>query len=282
MSDPKDDARWVEVDRRTLTTAADPEKVWEAWARPERLRQWFPDDARGAPEPGGELVHVWSSFGGMEMPHRVLAAEPGRRLLLEADGPAGLPFRQEILVEREGGATVLELVHYGFEDGAGWDGDLEGIDSGWQLALALLRHYLEEHFGRDRQAVFHMRPTTHDFDSIQPLFREAEGLARWLTRSARSGSLVGKTVGDPVSLELGDGDGGGDAPDTLTGHLLADSGRELALSWEEIDAVLELKIFPAGPEGLAAALRCSAWGMDEAAAERLGGRLAASLGRLTG
>lgn len=275
MTDSRDDARWVEVDRRTLTTDAEPQKVWDAWARPERLRQWFPDDARGEPEPGGELVHVWTSFGGMEMPHRVLEAEPGRRLLLEAKGPAGLAFRQEILVEREGGATVLQLVHYGFEDGADRDGDLDGIDSGWQLALALLRHYLEEHFGRDRRIVFHMRPTVHDFDSIQPLFREPEGLGRWLTRPGRPGDLAGKAVGDRVALELADGG-------TLTGRLLADSGRELALSWEELDAVLELKIFPAGPDGLAAALRCSAWGLDDAGAERLDGRLAAALGRLTG
>lgn len=278
MADTRDDARWVEVDRRTLTTDADPRRVWEAWARPERLRQWFPDDARGEPEPGGELVHVWTSFGGMEMPHRVLEAEPGRRLLLEAEGPTGRAFRQEILVEREGGATVLQLVHYGFGVGAEEEGDREGIDSGWQLAFALLRHYLEEHFGRDRRVFFHMRPTAHDFESIQPLFRDAEGMSRWLTRSPRSGSLTGKTVGDRVSLELGDGD----APDLLTGRLLADSGRELALSWEEIDGVLELKIFPVGPDGLAAALRCSAWGMDEASAGRLDGRLEAALGRLTG
>ena len=257
MADSRDDARWVEVDRRTLTTDAEPERVWEAWARPERLRQWFPDDARGEPEPGGELVHVWTFLA-------------DKRL-----GMQGFLSSEPYLVEREGGATVLQLVHYGFEDGADRDGDLDGIDSGWQLALALLRHYLEEHFGRDRRIVFHMRPTAHDFDSIQPLFRNAGGLSRWLTRSDGSGSLEGKAVGDRVALELADGG-------TLTGRLLADSGRELALSWEELDAVLELKIFPAGPDGLAAALRCSGWGLDDAAAERLDGRLAAALGRLTG
>lgn len=269
--DSRDEGEWKEVDRRTLTTSAAPRDAWDAWARPERIRQWFPDDARGKPEPGEEIVHVWSSFGGMEMAHRVLEAEPGRRLLVEADSPTGFPFRQEIRIERsDDGSTTIDLVHYGFDPDADWDDEYEGIDSGWQLALATLSYYLEEHFGEDRTVFFGMRPVPVAPEELQPLFRRENGLARWLTRT---GSLEGKRVGDPVRLELTDG-----IP--FTGTLLADSGRELALGWDEIDGVLELKAFSIGSGAWAAALRCSAWGRNQGAEVPHRSLLEAALDRL--
>ena len=72
---------------------------------------------------------------------------------------------------------------------------------------------------------------------------------------------------------------------TLTGHLLADSGRELALSWDEIEGVLELKAFEIGPQGRAVCLRGCGWGLApatsalEAELEGAAERLAAALNR---
>lgn len=261
MADDTKQRRWE--DRRTLTTTATPMQAWEAWAVPEHLSRWFTDEARGEAVAGGEIVHVFSRFG-LEIPHRVLAAVPGERLVLEATSPMGLPFRQEVIVSRDGGETTIELVHSGFgaEEDRGME--YEGVDSGWKLALALLRHYLESHWGEERAGMFVMRPAAFEYAGLQPLYREEEGLASWLTTA---GSLTGKEVGDAVRLELREGG-------TVTGKLLADSGRELLVSWDEVDGALELKAFDMGPHGRAVCLRGSAWGMGagEAAAweERLG------------
>ena len=251
-----DEPTWS--DHRTLRTTASPEQVWRAWAEPAHVARWFSDAARGEPVAGGELVHVFDRFG-LELPYRVLEAEPGRRLVLEGMSPMGVAFRQEVRIEREGGETVLHLVHSGFGSDAGWEDEVEGIDSGWKLALAILRLYVERYFGRDRSNLFVMRPASFDYPGLQPFFRSEAGLARWLTTA---GALDGLAVGDPVRLDLVGGR-------TLTGHLLADSGRELALSWDEIDGVLELKAFEMGPQGRAVCLRGCGWGLASAASAEL-------------
>lgn len=241
---PDASRRWT--DHRELRTTAEPEKVWRAWAEPEILQGWFPDEARGEAVPGGEIVHVWKGMG-FEMPHRVLEVEPGRRLLLEATAPGGIFFRQEIRVRREGGETVLELIHSGFAGDASWDDEYEGIDSGWKTALAILRHYLEEHFGEPRTPFLSLRPATFEWGELERWFRSERGLGRWLARSGGLGE-----PGDEVALDLHDGA-------ALTGEVLAWTGREAALTWREISGVLELKAFAAGPRRRMVGLRAGSW-----------------------
>jgi len=256
-------------DHRELRTTADPDKAWAAWAEPDKIAGWFADQARGEPVPGGKLVHVFSSFG-MELEYDVLEAEPGKLLVLRGQSPQGFEFRQEIRIAVEDGETVIRLIHSGFGDDADWGEEYEGIDSGWKLALALLKHYLEHHFGRPRTGFLAMRPTALSYEGVQPLFRSAEGLGRWLVDS---GSLEGLTSGDPFRLTLSDGG-------RISGRVLADSGREIALSWDEIDGALELKIFPAGPQGRMVALRGSSWGLAESEMQEIAAKMEQALGRL--
>lgn len=241
-------------DERTLRIAAPPEQVYRAWADPEILSHWFPDEARGEAVPGGELVHVWRDFG-MELHHRVLEATPNQRLLLEGKNPAGFPFLQEILIERQENETVLRLVHSGFGPDADLSEELEGVDSGWKMALALLRHYLENHFGVARtSSALIVKPASFDWERAARCFREQALLAGWLTEAGAIGD-----VGEVCDLALR---GGG----KLSGEVLAVTGREVAVSWRELPGVLELKAFAAGPDQQMIGARLSAWGTP---AERL-------------
>lgn len=261
------------TDRRTLRTRATPEEMYRAWADPDILAGWFADRARGEAKPGGEIVHVFDSFG-MEISHRVLEADPPHRIVLEGQSPAGEPFRQEIHIQQQGGETLLELVHSGFgeplsENQADWDDETKGIDSGWQLALAILRHYLEDYFGRPKTSLFLARPANFDWRRLEPLFRSGRGLNQWLVEEG----AIGK-VGSATRLRLRDAG-------RLTGKVLADSGREIALEWSEIEGVLELKAFGGGPWPTTLALRASSWAEDrDERLEQLEPALEASLERL--
>ncbi len=277
MSDPSPPKKQTREesrrDVREMRTSASPQDVWDAWADPEKLAQWFPDEASGEATPGKQIIHVWRRMG-FEIAYEVLEAEPGSYLLVEGRSPFGFPFREEIVIERQGGETVMRLIHSGFGEDSDWGDEYEGIDSGWKLALAILQHYLENHFGQRRGIFMVMRPASFSFAELQNFYRRREGLARWLTRS---GELAGTEVGEKVHLVLRDGT-------SLTGRLLADSGRELALSWKEINGAIELKGI-AMPQFQAVCLRGSAWGAAagqsaiietglEGAAERLVAALA--------
>lgn len=233
-------------DVRKLTTTATADQVYAAWADPMHIAAWFADRATGTAEAGGTITHFFDDFG-MELPLQVIEAIPGARIVFEGVGPGGVPFRQEIHIRTEGGETTMELVHYGFDEGADFGDEFEGMDSGWKMALAILRRYLENYFGRSRTVKMVMQPAPVDKAKIDALYRSEAGLARWLTTSGHLGD-----VGDPVALSLRGGA-------TVTGKVLAWTGTEVAFSVDEIDGVVELKSFPMGPAGHAIAVRACSW-----------------------
>lgn len=191
--------RWR--DERKVRLRATPEQVWRAWADPEIVRQWFADEAEGRAQPGDTIVHRFPHFGFQHV-YEVLEAEPPHRLVLRADLGGG-ELVQEILIAGKGQETHLRLVQSGpvpADQDPSDEEDLEGVDSGWKLALAILRHYLENYFGRERQSLFVMRQAPFSYDDLEELFRSEEGLSSWLTRSGSIGA-----PGEPVALVLHDG-----------------------------------------------------------------------------
>jgi uncharacterized protein YndB with AHSA1/START domain len=263
-------------------------RVWQAWTDPVDLSRWFTDDARGEVVEGGSITWIFRGFD-VEIPYPVLAAEPGRRMVLGmTDGMvageevermpgdavgAGEPgergpFALEVELHETGGRTTVRLVNSGFLDGAAWDEEYEGIDSGWRMALALLKHYLERHRDRPKHTRLAFRPCVLPWDTLaNELYRTEQGLARWLTE----GGSIGET-GDPVRLVLAGG-----LP--LTGHVLVRTPTEVAISWDEEDATLELKAFRAGEKRMAG-IRTTAWGTSEARIEALAAMMDEAVGRL--
>lgn len=279
------DGRRIDV---SIPIDAPASRVWKAWTDPADLSRWFTDDAKGEVVEGGSITWIFHGFD-MEIPYPVLLAEPNRRMVLGmTDGmvageevqampddavAAGEvaergPFALEVILDEAGGRTTVRLVNSGFLDGAEWDEEYEGVDSGWRMALALLKHYLEMHVDRPKRTHLAFRPTGVAWDTFSnELYRTEEGLAHWLTTEGTIGD-----TGDPVRLVLRDGR-------PITGRVLARTATEVAISWEEEDATLELKAFRAGEHRMAG-VRLVAWGASEGRLKTLAGVVDESVGRL--
>lgn len=257
-------------DRRELRTQVSPERAWKAWADPRAIQGWFADEAGGSAEVGSTLIHRFPAMG-LEIVHEVVESEPGERLVLSMAFPGRPPVTQEIVVRTEAGETVIEVVNSGFGEEE-WEGQFEGIDSGWRLALAQLGHYLEHHWGRRRHVWLALRPVELRRGRIASLFRDATGLSGWLTQPGSTDSISGDT-GASVSLALRDFG-------PLTGRLLADSGTEILLSWEEMDGAVELKAFGTGPAAGMVGVRLSSWAEPAPDGEAVQSWLDAAVSRL--
>ena len=249
MHDPEShhrpDGRRIEAEIRTM---ASPEEVWKAWTDPAAISRWFTDEARGEAKPGGTLVWVFRGFG--EIPYPVAIADPPGRLVLAGDLPGRGPFALEILIRRSGGTTIVRLVNSGFLDGADWTEEYEGVRSGWAASMALLKHYLERHLDAPRHAALIVRPASVGPEELYRCFSERDALATWLTREG----VLGKN-GEPASLVLWDGT-------RLSGSVIAATGREKAIVWDEEDAaVVELKGFGAAGRRMVG-VRLTTWGLD--------------------
>jgi len=254
-------------DQREIRISSDPETVWAAWAEPEHVRRWFSDEARGELEAGGEIVHEFEGHG--EHRYTVIEADAPHRLVLdgEMDGRA---FRQVTEIRREGGTTVLRLVHSGFGPADPDSEIVQGIASGWSMALSVMKHYVENHFGRDKKTVPVFRPARFEYDTLlHEFYLDGEGLGRWLTDGG-----AGIQGDEPTRLRL-------KAGPTLTGSVLALTDHEVAVTWPEIDGVLEFKAFGAGPDQRVLGLRLITWSEDEETAGALRPELEEAVRRLT-
>ena len=165
--------------RDEIRTTASSQQVWEAWTDPAKIAQWFTDRAEGKPEVGRTFTWFFDKFGYV-LPHTVVAAEPGKRFALKWDQPgAGYPpGLLEITIHREGGETVLRLVNSGFKESADWNDEYEGIVSGWHMALAILKHYLENYFGQPKSQFLVMRPAQFEYERLKPYFLRENLLAK--------------------------------------------------------------------------------------------------------
>ena len=248
---------------------ATPQQTWEAWADPEKIAQWFVDRATGEPKVGTTFTWFFDKFQYV-MPFEVIEAVPGERFVLRwSDKSSGRPPGiVDVTIAREGGVTVLRLVNSGFQEGAAWEEEYQGTVSGWQTALALLKLYLENYFGKPKTTIMALRPASYRYEQLLPFFTTPEGLGEWLTRSG----AVGKP-GDRCELVLKD-DG------SVTGRVLAVTRHEVALSWEETHGALELKGFQMGPAGRMICVRVTSWGLDAARAAEIEQRMGTALERL--
>jgi uncharacterized protein YndB with AHSA1/START domain len=232
-----------------MRTSAPPEHAFAAWAEPERIAHWFVDRAFGDVRPGGVMTWVFEKFG-YEIPYPVLEVKPPEKLVLGGELPDGRSFRLEITITRAGGETVVRLFNSGFRDGSQWDEEYQGVASGWRMSLAILRLYLEAHYGTPKRSVLVLRPATFDYAAVLAWFTDATKLSRWLTRSGAIGA-----PGERAELVLQSGA-------TVRGTVLDVTRQEAAVSWDDENLALELKAFSMGSQRMVA-IRATGWGVSD-------------------
>ncbi len=247
----KKNARTIEM---SLEIDAPPGAVWKALTDAKELVRWFPLKAEVEPRVGGRYWLSWE--GEFEGDSLIEIFEPERHLrttlpsMTKEDGRP-IELAVDYHLEGRGGRTVLRLVHSGFGRGAAWDGEYDGINTGWTFELRSLRHYLERHPGRDRHAFLLVGPKTG--------LTGPEVWARVLADGFGAGELGGLSEGDRYSFPVGDGE-------SFEGRVLdCQSPKQLAGTVDGLnDGIFRIEVFAAR-----AHLWLATWGGVTAAVDRL-------------
>jgi uncharacterized protein YndB with AHSA1/START domain len=139
-----DDRRAIELE---VEVPGSPEEVWRAIATGPGISSWYVPHTVEEREGGAAMA----SFGPgpeMQIPGRVAAWEPPRRIVFDGgEGVGGLAF--EWLVEARDGATcVVRLVNRGFGEGGEWDDQYDGMTEGWQLFMLNLKLHMQHFAGQ--------------------------------------------------------------------------------------------------------------------------------------
>lgn len=251
MSSASEFSHQGRVVKKEIRIRADLASVWSAWADPERIAQWFVDRAEGRAEAGHTMTWHFEDMD-VHLPIPILEAKPDESLVIGGELPGRPPFLQEVRLrtDDETGETILWLANSGFGDGAEWDDEYDGVDSGWELALATLKHWLETYPDGRRDHTLVTHPADFAYEQVMPYYTTAAGLEGWLGTDAEVEE--GAPVGGRFALTLADGA-------RLDGRVVARSKREVLLAWPGENALLALKAFCQGPAGRFAALDYSAW-----------------------
>ncbi|MFF0203748.1 SRPBCC domain-containing protein [Streptomyces sp. NPDC005017] len=140
-----------------ITLPASPDQVWEAIATGPGVDSWFMGRNEIEPREGGVSA---MTVGGQREEAVISAFEPGKRLASRtAAAEDGRFMAFEYLIEgREGGSTVLRVVHSGLL-GDDWEDEYDALRRGWPFHLHTLHEYLAHFTGRTGVPVFAVTPS---------------------------------------------------------------------------------------------------------------------------
>ena len=136
------------------------EQVWKALTDAVELSRWFPPSAEVEPGEGGNIHLSWAPW--VETDNRIEIWDPPHHLrtgwhdssgvvTLDQNPEEAQQLAVDYFLESRQGKTVLRLVHSGFSMAAEWDEEYDGVRRGWTYELRSLRHYLQNHLGRNRR-----------------------------------------------------------------------------------------------------------------------------------
>ncbi len=242
----------------SCSTRASREELWEACGTRSGLEGWYADRVTGTVARGAKLRLEWPELGAaVEL--EVEDVQQNERLVL-VNGKSRVS-----LAVSEGS---IELIHSGLAD----EDDADGFRSSWRVALAMLKHSLEEHPRAPRRVRWAARPAHTSAELAHLCFTAPAALERWLGRASALGA-----EGDRYHLTLLSGE-------SMTGTVLCRApGRDVALTWEEQnDSVLVLRTLPSprASQERVVAICWSKWGATEPGEHAIETELRRSLERL--
>lgn len=209
MNETPDTPRSIELEVEVVGT---PEEVWRAIATGPGISSWYVPHTVEERE-GGAATASFGPGPEMQVPGRVAAWEPPRRIVFDGgEGVGGLAF--EWLVEaRDNGTCIVRLVNSGFGSGEPWDDQYDGMSEGWRLFLFNLQLHLEHFRGRTATPVLPM--------------------AMWAGPRSETWANLTDALGIPAAPAIGDRvETSGDAP-RLAGTVLVSESWRLALLLDE-------------------------------------------------
>jgi uncharacterized protein YndB with AHSA1/START domain len=146
-----------------------PEEVWRAIATGPGVSSWFVPTRIETGKDGTPSRMVLNFGPGMDSVAAVTAWEPPHRFAAESkDLGQGAPsMATEWSVEaRSGGVCVVRVVHSLFASTDDWDGQLEGMESGWPAFFLILKQYLSQFKGQACSAFYPMTFTAGSVSSL--------------------------------------------------------------------------------------------------------------------
>lgn len=128
------------------------EAVWKALTEAEELQRWFPLEAVVTSE---KVNLTWG--GGIDWNMEIEEQKENEYLRWAYDkehhhlvGQKARRLAVEFFLEAKKGSTMLRIVHSGFGNEKSWDDLYDGVRRGWQTESLSLKHYLENHAGKNR------------------------------------------------------------------------------------------------------------------------------------
>ncbi len=173
----------MDTDRKTRThetvmeMPASVERVWKAITEASEVAGWYAPEARIDGRVGGEYWVSWG--GGMDAAAtiEVFDAPHHLRVIYQRDPTGGAePVRMAIdyTIDSKGSGAVLRLVHSGFLDAPGWEGEFDGTREGWAIMLRILQYTLAHHANEQvHQAWFYTKgpgAITDIWDRLRSMF----------------------------------------------------------------------------------------------------------------
>lgn len=157
-----------------------PEEVWDAIATGPGISSWYVPHTVEE-RAGGAASASFGPGPEMQVPGRVAAWEPPRRIVFDGgEGVPGLAF--EWLIEaRDGGSCLVRLVNSGFGDGNPWDDQYDAMNEGWRLFLRNLQLHRTYFPGRYATSILPMAMWPGDDGKAWPRLLDALGLPHDLT-----------------------------------------------------------------------------------------------------
>ncbi len=246
----------LNVVKKDTEVEAPAAKIFEAWSDPDHLQRWFTDRVSGWPGVGSNLTLTWKNFG-FSVSYKIAEMRPPEKLVLKTRLPGVGTQVLTVNLARRAPKTIVSISESGPENHKS-DPMESGVDSGWDMALGVMKLYVEKYFGKNRGTFFAMLPAQFEYSQLRPLYTTAEGLQKWLT----IGGEPPVKPGQKYCFQLNENE-------TMSGEVLALTHHEMALSWEEISGYIELKSFPTGGENKGLCLRGSTYSPETASADLL-------------